>query len=365
MFGRVFAKRKPAVGARPGTLVIPDASPAPRVRTIRFNGDGVEDSTVESGNTDNLASALDETFVTWIDVQGLGDHSLLQKFGEIFKLHPLLLEDIVNVPQRPKTEAYGDQLLIIMRMVHPLVSGRVVLEQVSVIVGKTYVLTFQEQYDDVFDPIRKRINDSASMVRKRGPDFLVYALIDTLIDGYYPVLEEIGDHLETLEADVVANPSPELLGQLNQFKNQLVNMRRGIWPQREAIGQLARSDEGEISKEVRLHLRDTYDHCVQITEVTEMYREMVTGLMGVYLSAVANRTNEVMKILTITATLFIPLTFMAGIYGMNFEHMPELHTKWGYPIFWCVTLFVTALMLGFFYRRGWISSNNESIPSDT
>lgn len=365
MFGTVFTKRNPDVGARPGTLVIPETSPTPRVRMIRFGATEVQDASFDSGETDGLAQALDENFVTWIDVQGFGDRELLKHFGETFGLHPLLLEDIVNMPQRPKAEAYGDQLLIIVRMVHPLSSGKVILEQVSVIVGKTYVLTFQEHYGDVFDPVRKRINDETSMVRKHGPDFLAYALIDTVIDGYYPVLEEIGDHLEDLETDVVSNPSPQLLSRLNQFKNQLVNMRRGIWPQREAIGQLARGDEGAISKEVRLHLRDTYDHCVQITEVTEMYREMVTGLMGVYLSAIANRTNEVMKILTITATLFIPLTFMAGIYGMNFDHMPELHNKWGYPIFWCVMIVVTAFMMIFFYRRGWIGNRfHETEPSD-
>ena len=232
------------------------------------------------------------------------------------------------------------------------------------IIGKTYVLTFQEKYGDIFDPVRKRINDSTSLIRKHRPDFLAYALIDTVVDGYYPVLEEIGDHLEELEAEVVTDPSPKLLSKLNQFKNQLVNMRRGIWPQREAIGQLARGDEGSISDEVRLHLRDTYDHCVQITEVTEMYREMVTGLMSMYLSAIANRTNEVMKVLTITATIFIPLTFMAGIYGMNFEHMPELHNKWAYPIFWCVMILVTGLMVSFFYRRGWIGNNGDEAASN-
>jgi len=331
---------------------------------IRFNRDEVQDSNVDANATESLKSALESDFVTWIDVQGFGDKALLREFGETFDLHPLLLEDVVNVPQRPKAEVYGDQLLAIVRMVHPLESGRLYLEQVSVIVGKTYVLTFQEKYGDVFDPVRKRIKDSTSMIRKHGPDFLSYALIDTVVDGYYPVLEEIGDHLEELETEVVTNPSPKLLGRLNQFKNQLVNMRRGIWPQREAIGQLARGDEGSITDEVRLHLRDTYDHCVQITEVTEMYREMVTGLMGVYLSAIANRTNEVMKVLTITATIFIPLTFMAGIYGMNFEHMPELHNKWSYPIFWCVIILLTALMVTLFYRRGWIGNNGDDTTSN-
>ena len=357
MFGTVFTKRQPEVGSRPGTLVILDTSPPPRVRMIRFDHSGVQDTNLKTSETDALKSALDENCVTWIDVQGFGDESLLHAFGETFRLHPLLLEEIVNVPQRPKAEVFGDQLLVIVRMVHPLAAGKVILEQVSVIVGKTYVLTFQEQYGDVFDPVRKRIQHSTSMIRRSGPDFLAYALIDTVVDGYYPVLEEIGNHLEDLESVVVSDPSPQLLSQLNQFKNQLVNMRRGIWPQREAIGQLARGDEGSISADVRLHLRDTHDHCVQITEVTEMYREMVTGLMGVYLSAIGNRTNEVMKVLTITATIFIPLTFLAGIYGMNFEFMPELHNKWGYPAVWCVMIAVSAAMIVFFYRRGWIGNN--------
>ena len=219
MFGTIFSNRHTKVGARPGTLVIRETSPTPRVRMIRFDREGVQDTSLDQ--LDSLKSALDDNFVTWIDVQGFGDSTLLQKFGETFSLHPLLLEDVVNVPQRPKAEAYGDQLLVIVRMVHPLVSGRVVLEQVSVIFGKTYVLTFQEQYGDVFDPVRKRINDANSLIRKHGPDFLAYALIDTIVDGYYPVLEDIGDHLEDLETKVVATPSPKLLGDLNQFKNQL------------------------------------------------------------------------------------------------------------------------------------------------
>lgn len=372
MFGTIFTHRNPHVGASPGTLVIPETSPAPRVRMIRFNHSGVEDSQLDMGQASRpdramdqaMDQALDENFVSWIDVQGFGDLELLKKFGQIFDLHHLLLEDIVNVPQRPKAEVYGNQLLIIVRMVHPLDSGKVILEQVSVVIGKTYVLTFQQRYGDVFDPVRNRIREATSLIRKHGADFLGYALIDTVIDGYYPVLEEIGDHLEALEMDVVWNPSRKVLGQLNQFKNQLVNMRRGIWPQREAISQLARGNEGSLSEEVRLHLRDTYDHCVQITEVTEVYREMVTGLMGVYLSAVANRTNEVMKVLTITATLFIPLTFMVGVYGMNFDHMPELHVKWGYPIFWGVMIVVGVSMTAYFYHLGWIGNNDDATDDD-
>lgn len=190
---------------------------------------------------------------------------------------------------------------------------------------------------------------------------MAYVLLDTVVDNYYPVLESIGDQLEVLEALVIADPTTEVLGQLNKFKNQLVNLRRGIWPQREALNQLTRGDHSEISEDVRLYLRDTYDHCVQTSEVAEMYREMVTGLMNVYLSSIANRTNEVMKVLTIVATIFIPLTFLAGIYGMNFEYMPELHNRWAYPIIWLAMVLLAFAMLLVFYRQGWLNWNSKQV----
>lgn len=363
MFATAFSKRHPQVGAKPGTLVIPNESPVPRIRVITYGQDGVNDREFDASELDTLTQALEGQSVTWIDVQGFGDSTMMRKIGDIFKLHPLLLEDVVNVPQRPKVESYGDQLLIIVRMVRLDGPTVIQMEQVSVVLGSNYVLTFQERYGDVFDPVRKRIRDSTASVRKHGSDYLAYALIDTIVDGYYPVLESIGDELESLESIVVTDPSPELLSQLNRFKNQLVNLRRGIWPQREAVSQLARDEHPIITDEVRLYLRDTYDHCVQTSEVTEMYREMVTGLMNVYLSSIANRTNEVMKVLTIVATIFIPLTFLAGIYGMNFEYMPELHNKWAYPVIWFTMVFLAVIMLILFQRNGWIGSDRRNRTS--
>lgn len=354
MFATMFAKRHPDVGARPGTLVIPDQAPSPQIRIISYGQDNVVDQECDANDPDAFAKAFEDQSVTWIDVQGFGDDKLMRRIGTVFQLHPLLLEDVINVPQRPKVEPYGNHLLIVVRMVR-LEAAMIEMEQVSVVVGKNYVLTFQERYGDVFDPVRRRIRDSQAAVRKHGSDYLAYALIDTIVDGYYPVLESIGDQLESLESAVVTDPSPELLGQLNQFKNQLVNLRRGIWPQRESVSKLARDDYPAITEEVRVYLRDTYDHCVQTSEVTEMYREMVTGLMNVYLSAVANRTNEVMKVLTIVATIFIPLTFLAGIYGMNFDYMPELHNKWAYPFVWLTMVALSLVMLVWFQRKGWIS----------
>ena len=287
----------------------------------------------------------------------------MQDIATLFELHPLLLEDVVNVPQRPKTETYGDQLLIVVRMVKVDGPDEIDMEQVSIVFSQNYVLTFQERHGDILDPVRNRLRSGKGPMRQRGPDYLAYAIADTIIDGYYPVLETIGNHLEDMEVTVIANPTPELLLRLHQLKNRLVNLRRSVWPQREAVNQLVRGDHALVSDDVRVYLRDTYDHCVQTAEVAEMYREMVSGLMNTYLSAVANRTNEVMKVLTIMASIFIPLTFLAGIYGMNFEHMPELHVRWAYPIIWVAMFVVAGGMIFFFYRKGWIGSSGATVES--
>ena len=348
----MFKKHHPKVGARPGTLVIPKSSPPPKIRVMHFNEQQVDEQDVSDLET--LREAHSDETVSWIDVQGFGDEASIRKIGEIFSIHPLAMENIVNVPQRPKAESYDDQLLLTTRMVTFDETAHIDIEQVSIIFGKNYVLTFQERYGDVFDPIRKRIRNPKGRMRRHGASYLAYALFDTIIDAYYPVLENIGNYLERLEDIVVHHPSPAVLRHLNQVKNRLVNLRRSIWPQREAANSLIRDSNPLVDDEVRVYLRDTYDHCVQTTEVTEMYREMVSGLMNTYLSSVANRTNDVMKVLTIVATIFIPLTFLAGIYGMNFKYMPELHVWWAYPIIWLAMIGAAVGMILFFRRRGWI-----------
>ncbi|TWU24734.1 magnesium/cobalt transporter CorA [Bythopirellula polymerisocia] len=363
MFSAIFDKRHPQSGARPGTLVIPKEAPAPRIHMIRYSAEDM--TATEVNHVEELKVAFDNQAVTWIDIQGYGDKSLMQSIGDLFELHPLLLEDVVNIPQRPKTEAYGDQLLTIVRMVRVERPGEIDMEQVSIVLCKNYVLTFQERYGDVLDPVRRRIRSGKGVIRQHRADFLAYTIADTIIDGYYPVLEQIGEHLIGLEDIVVTDPTPELLIELNQIKNRLINLRRGIWPQREAVNAMVRGDHPAICPEVRIYLRDTYDHCVQTSEVTEMYREMVTGLMNTYLSSIANRTNEVMKVLTIMASIFIPLTFLAGIYGMNFEHMPELHVEWAYPAVWITMLGTAVGMLTYFWRKGWISFGTSPKSSRT
>lgn len=313
----------------------------------------------EVTDIETLKEAFKPNTVTWVDVQGFGDRKLMQKIGKVFNLHALLLEDVVNVPQRPKTENYGEQLLIVVRMVQHEKHGTthavgIDMEQISMVLAKNYVVTFQEKKGDILDPVRARIRSGKGLIRSHGADYLAYAIADTIIDGYYPVLEVVGDKLESLESEVIHNPSPEILGELNSMKNQLINLRRAIWPQREAINTLVRGDHNLISEAVGVYLRDTYDHCIQTSEVAEMYREMVTGLMNTYLSSIANRTNEVMKVLTIMASIFIPLTFMAGIYGMNFEHMPELHYRYSYPMLWATMMSTAVGMVVYFWRKGWI-----------
>ena len=357
MSPRYFQKKHTKVGARPGTLNIAKDAPPPKISSIHYSETEHRSLTVDS--VDELTEAFNENEVTWVDIQGFGDRSIMRKLGTMFKLHPLLLEDVVNVPQRPKSEPYDDQLLVIIRMVRledddATGDPKVDMEQISMVIAKNYLITFQEKHGDILDPVRKRLVANKGIIRKRGPDYLAYVIADTIIDGYYPVLEIVGDHLESLEGAVIDDPSPAVLGELNRLKNQLINLRRAIWPQREAINELVRGDHSLISDEVGVYLRDTYDHCIQTSEVAEMYREMVTGLMNTYLSSVANRTNEVMKVLTIMASIFIPLTFMAGIYGMNFEHMPELSYQYSYAILWAAMITVVVGMLVFFWRLGWI-----------
>lgn len=359
----VFKKRHPSVGARPGTLIIAEDAPPPKIRMLDYTRDDIRD--VEVTDVEQLQEALSEDSVTWVDVQGFGDEDAIRRIGEIFSLHSLAVEDVINVPQRPKAEAYDVQLLVITRMVRLTGPLNIDIEQVSIVLGKGYVITFQERYGDILDPVRNRLRGSNGLYfRSQGPDYLAYAIVDTIIDGYYPVLESLGDQLAELEDGIIADASPGLLRRLNRTKNMLLNLRRSIWPQRESVNSLIRESNSFVSDATRMYLRDTYDHCIQTTEVVDSYREMVTGLTNTYLSAVANRTNEVMKVLTIMASIFIPLTFLAGIYGMNFEYMPELHVWWAYPLVLLVMLLLAGGMVVYFRREGWIGGKRRESWED-
>jgi magnesium transporter len=347
-----FRKRHPPVGSRPGTLMIPEGALPPTIRIIDYGPDEVEEK--EISDPEELSAYAGRDSVTWIDVQGLGDEAVIRRIGEMFSLHALALEDAVNVPQRPKYESYERFQLFITRMTRYEPGSKVEVEQVSIFLGERFVLTLQERYGDIFDPVRSRIRSGTGPIRRSGPDYLVYALIDTVIDGFYPVLESMGEYLEDLEGETLTSAQPVHLRKIYEVKRQLLELRRAIWPQREAINSLIRDESPLVGEMVRMYLRDCYDHAVQVIDVTETYRELTGTLMDLYLSAVSQRTNDVMKVLTVMASIFIPLTFLAGIYGMNFEHMPELSRPWAYPTLLGLMASVGGIMLTYFWKKGWI-----------
>ena len=350
-------KRHPPAGSRPGTLVPSPDSPPPIVRLIHYDSDHVDECAVS--DIGELRAVLATEGVAWIDVQGFGDEALLHELREIFQLHPLALEDAVNVPQRPKSEIFERFHLYITRMVRLGDHREFRAEQVSIFFGQNFVLTLQEQYGDVFDPIRRRIRQDEGTIRHHGPDYLAYALIDAVLDGYYPVIEMIGDRLHDLEEEILERPTPAGMRRIHRIRRDLLILRRAIWPQREAVNALIREDSTLVSATVRQYLRDCYDHAVQITDVVETYRELAASLMDIYLSSMSQRTNEVMKVLTIMASIFIPLTFLEGIYGMNFDNIPELHMKWAYPILLGIMVLLGAGMVWYFRRKGWIGSDRS------
>ncbi|MDH4036430.1 MAG: magnesium/cobalt transporter CorA [Candidatus Krumholzibacteria bacterium] len=358
----IFRKRHPPAGSRPGTLVAPEGSPPPKIRVMRYDPAGVEEFDIT--DPEQLRDVASPGHVAWIDVQGLGDVARLRQVGAIFDVHLLALEDVVNAPQRPKAEEFEKQLLLIARMATIKSETLIEVEQVAVLLGDNYVISVQETYGDCLDPVRVRIREGLGRMRKSGPDYLAYAIIDTIIDGYYPVIDRLSTRIMRIEDLVLTRPTPATLNRLNRVKTDLVVMRRGVWPQQETVGRLLRDPSRFISESVKPYLRDTYDHCSQLVDVVDSHRELVNGLMNTYLSVTSNRTNEVMKVLTIMASIFIPLTFIAGIYGMNFQDMPELTKKWAYPAVLGVMTATGIGMLLFFRHRGWLGGDGADDEMD-
>jgi magnesium transporter len=349
-------------GAMPGTLRIEADAPAPSLVLIDYGEEHAMRLQLETPEAS--IPYLDTASVSWLDVQGLGDEDILRRLGQVFRLHPIVLEDIVNVPQRPKVEDYDDQLLIIARMVNPKERGTgFYSEQVSFILGENYLMTVQEEPErDCFSPVRQRIKTAKGNIRKQKADYLTYALLDSVIDGFFPVLESYGEQIEELENEVVMNPTRQTLEKIHQVRRELLSLRRAIWPQRDAINSLIRDGSNLISDDVQIYLRDCYDHTIQVLDMVETYRELSSSLMDVYLSSVGNKMNEIMKLLTVISTIFIPLTFVAGVYGMNFNpevspwNMPELNWSWGYPAFWVVIFLITSSLVYYFWRKGWFDN---------
>jgi len=357
---RLLHQREPPAGSRPGTLIAPDDAHRTRVRAVLYEEDGLEE--VEVDQLDDVRRILADGRKCWIDIRGLGDLAAITAIAELFHVHPLALEDAVNVPQRPDTQIFPTHQQVVARGINPVSRpGRIEFEQISLFVGERSLLTIQEHVDDTFEAIRVRLRQGKGPIRRMATGYLAYAILDTIIDGYFPAFEAFGDHLEELETQVLIEAAPDVLDEVNAAKKDLLLLRRALWPQREMVSHLIREPTPYFDAHTLVYLHDCYDHCIQLLDVVETYREMASGLMSTYLSAVANRTNEVMKVLTIMATIFIPLTFLAGLYGMNFQYMPELHWRWAYPALLVVMAAVAVGMLFYFQRIGWLGRRRSRL----
>ena len=293
--------------------------------------------------------------VTWLDIDGVHQTNILESVGRQVNLHPLVIEDIHNTYQRPKVEDYEDYLYIVLKMISwDANSEQIQAEQVSLVLGKNYVLSFKEDPGDIFDSIRTRLREGKGRLRKMGADYLSYALLDQVVDHYFIVLENLGEQIEDLEEGLVTSPDTSTIQNIHHLKRELIFLRKSVWPLREAISSLERGESPLFQPETLVYLRDVYDHTIQVIDTIETFRDMVSGMLDIYLSSVSNRMNEVMKVLTIIATIFIPLTFIAGIYGMNFVNMPELQWPWGYFVVWGVMIVIFIGMLIFFKRKRWL-----------
>lgn len=348
-------KRSRKAGLAPGTLVHIGERKAETSKITLIDYD-------ENQFQENEVKEIGECFVfkekptvTWINVDGLHQVEILEKLGECYGLHPLVLEDILNTDQRPKMEDYGEYLYVVLRdLDYSDESNEIETEQISLIVGSNFVFSFQEREGDAFDPIRDRIRNNKGRIRKMGADYLAYALLDSIVDNYFIILEKLGERIEWLEEKLVAHPTDETLQSLHHLKRELLFLRKGVWPLREVISGLERVESSLINEPTRLYLRDVYDHTIQAIDTIETYRDMVSGMLDIYLSSVSNRLNSVMKVLTIIATIFMPLTFLAGIYGMNFKYMPELEWRWSYPLVWLIMVGIGVSMLVYFKKKKWL-----------
>ena len=352
------SKRSAPPGSAPGTLIADPSATAPDVHLLAYGADSVEEHDIEE--VGEIRSLVGTAPVIWVNVDGLGDIEVIRELGEIFGLHRLTLEDVINVHQRPKVENYADHTFIITRIIDRDFAPDT--EQMSMVLGEGFLLTFQERKGDCFDLVRERIRKHRGVIRESKADYLAYALIDAATDNYFSVLEAYGERLEALEIAVMAEPSPSQIGEIHDLRRDLLLLRRSVWPQRDMIGELTRRSSPFVSESTEIYLRDCHDHAFQIMDILETYREIAFGLVDVYLSSMSARMNEIMKVLTIIATIFIPLGFIASVYGMNFDadvspwNMPELRWYFGYPFALGLMALLAGGLLYHFRRKGWFGS---------
>jgi magnesium transporter len=348
-------RRSVKTGLPPGSLIHIGQRHADKARITLCEYD---EARITERELDTLEVALptpDRKDVTWVHIDGLQDIPILEQLGNLFGLHPLILEDILNTEQRPKLEDHGDYLYVVLRLFHESADADgLAPEQVSIILGHNWLISLQEKEGKLLDPIRERLRTGRGRLRKGGADTLAHALLDGIVDQYFIILDQLGERIEDLEEALITRPSPVTLRAIQALKREMILLRKSVWPLREMIGSLGRSGSPLIRESSVIYFRDVYDHAVQVIDTIETYRDMLSGMLDIYLSSISNRMNEIMKVLTIIATIYMPLTFLAGVYGMNFKYMPELEWPWGYFALWGVMILVAIFMLIYFRRKKWL-----------
>jgi magnesium transporter len=344
-----------SIGFAPGSLIHIGERKTEKVKITVIDYDETQFKEKEVEKCEDCFRFKDKPTVTWINIDGLHEPEVIEKIGNHFDIHPLVLEGIMNTGQRPKMEDFENYIFVILKMLYyDEKDDEIKAEQVSLILGPNFVISFQECEGDVFNPVRERIRTAKGRIRKMGADYLVYTLMDAVVDNYFAILEQVGEKVETMEEELVANPTPQRLRAIHILKREMIFLRKSVWPLREVLSGLQRTESELIEETTGVYLRDVYDHTIQIIDTIETYRDMLSGMHDTYLSSISNRMNEVMKVLTIFASIFIPLTFIAGLYGMNFQFMPELRLRWGYPIVLFAMCAVGISMLIYFKRRRWL-----------
>lgn len=347
-------KRSKKTGLPPGTLVHIGERKAEQAKITVIDYDAAHWEEKEAKTAAECFPIRDKPTITWINVDGIHQLDIIETLGEHFGLHPLSLEDAVNTDQRPKLEDYGNYLFVVLKaLYYDEARDGLEADQVSIVLGPNYVISFQEREKGAFEPVKERIR-SGGRIRSLGADYLAYSLMDAIVDNYFSVLEALGERIELLEEKLVARPRPETLKELHNLKSEMIYLRKSVWPLREVVSALERRESSLVQEGTGVYLKDVYDHTIQVIDNIETYRDMLSGMMDIYLSSISNRMNEIMKVLTIIATIFIPLTFVVGVYGMNFRYMPELEWAWGYPAVLLFMLAVGVLMLVYFRRNRWI-----------
>jgi len=352
---RFIKKKSNKIGLPPGSLLYVGDRKTEKTTITLIDYDEEKFFEKKIDKIEECFDFKDKSSVSWINIDGIYDTNVIEKIGKKFDLHPLILEDILNTDQRPKIEDFENYIFIVFKMLqYDEKANMIAAEQVSLILGEKFVISFQEQPGDVFESLRDRIRNGKGRIRRMNSGYLAYCLIDAIVDNYFLILEKIGEKIEEIENKFASDPNSNTLTLIHKLKREMIFLRKSVWPLREVISNIQRSESKIIQDVNKIYLKDIYDHTIQVIDTVESFRDMISGLLEIYLSTVSNKMNEIMKVLTVFAALFIPLTFIVGIYGMNFEYMPELYWKWSYPVLWFVIITIISVMLYYFKRKNWL-----------